>query len=82
MTGSGDRPSDDGWQVVVTTLHNRGDSRDGYEETVVASGHEDEARRVYADTVATAAESGFEQVLLRAHGADIDTWPRATGWTS
>jgi hypothetical protein len=69
------------WEVVVGTLYDRGNPAQGAEETVVVHGAEAEARRVYADTVATAAGHGYEYVALRSDGRDIESWPPATGWT-
>jgi hypothetical protein len=63
----------DAWQVVVAA---------GQLEDVLAEGDEAEARRVYADTVAQAADRGYQYVRLRHAGQDIDGWPPATGWTS
>lgn len=71
-----------GWQVVVATAYNEGNPADGAQETVVADAGEDEARRVYADTVAAAADEGWAYVRLRSAGRDVDHWPPASGWTS
>jgi hypothetical protein len=70
------------WEVVAMRLHNPGDSADGYDENVIARSSEDEARRVFADTAAMAADEGYERVLLRSRGQDVESWPPATGWTS
>ncbi|MDF2825117.1 MAG: hypothetical protein K0R68_2525 [Mycobacterium sp.] len=70
------------WQVVVAQPYDRGDPGDGVEETVLAAADEAEARRVFADTVATASEAGYAGVALRSSGRDVETWPQATGWTS
>lgn len=69
------------WEVVVAKLHNRGNPADGAEETVIAEASEAEARRVFADTAARAADAGYEYMRLRTNGADVDWWPKATGWT-
>jgi hypothetical protein len=70
------------WQVVGARAYNPGNADDGAEETVIASAPEAEARRVYADTVAHAADSNFTYIALRSGGRDIELWPPATGWTS
>jgi hypothetical protein len=69
------------WEVVAATLHDRGDAEQGTQETSVARGSEDEARRVYADTSAQAADKGYQYVVLRCDGVDVESWPQATGWT-
>jgi hypothetical protein len=69
------------WAVVVARPYDRGDPADGAEERPVAQGAEDEARRVYAEEVAVAAERGYQYVTLRQAGRDVDRWPPATGWT-
>ncbi|WP_422743169.1 hypothetical protein ACN27E_16880 [Mycobacterium sp. WMMD1722] len=69
------------WEVVAARLNDRGDAAQGAQEVSVATGPEDEARRVYADTVGYAAEEGYEYVALRRNGADVEAWPQATGWT-
>ncbi|PRC47229.1 hypothetical protein C6A85_86020 [Mycobacterium sp. ITM-2017-0098] len=69
------------WEVVVATLYDRGDPSNGAEETSIATAHEDEARRVYSDTTAQAAQLGYEYVKLRHDGTDVESWPQATGWT-
>ena len=69
------------WEVIAARPHNRGNPADGAEEIVIAEASEAEARRVFADTVATAAEAGYEYMRLRANGEDVDCWPKATGWT-
>jgi hypothetical protein len=68
--------------VVIAKAHDAGNPAEGAEESVLVNGPEAEARRVYADTVATAADSGYEYVKLRAKGREVDWWPPATGWTS
>ncbi|CAN5648946.1 hypothetical protein BH10ACT9_BH10ACT9_51870 [soil metagenome] len=72
----------DTWEVVGAKAYNRGDPADGAEETVIASAPEPEARRVYADTVAQAAELEYVHVTLRSAGRDVEVWPQAAGWTS
>ena len=69
------------WEVVASTLHDRGNPDNGAEETSLVRGPEDEARRVYADTTAQAAQHGYDHVTLRRDGEDIESWPQATGWT-
>jgi hypothetical protein len=71
----------DNWEVVTATPHDRGNPDDGASETTLVAGPEDEARRVYADTVATAGEHGYTHVTLRRDGVDVESWPQATGWT-
>jgi hypothetical protein len=70
------------WEVVVAKVHDRGNPADGAEESVLVNGPGAEARRVYADTIAHAADSGYEYVKLRNKGQDVETWPPPTGWTS
>jgi hypothetical protein len=82
VTAQDDSRSSEKWEVVVATVHDRGNPGDGAEESVLVSGLEAEVRRVYADTVAVAAVRGYEYVRLRAKGRDVDWWPPATGWTS
>jgi hypothetical protein len=82
MTAHSDsRPGDD-WEVVVAEVYDPGNADNGAEEAVIVSGPEAEARRVYADTVAVAADGGYEYVRLRSGGRDVESWPPATGWTS
>jgi hypothetical protein len=69
------------WTVVAATLHDRGDATNGTQETVVAEGSEEEARRVFADTKAQANELGYDSVTLRRHGHNVEWWPEETGWT-
>lgn len=69
------------WQVVAGKLYDRGNPADGAEETSIAEGSEDETRRVYADTVAQAADRGYRYVTLRHNGEDVESWPQRTGWT-
>jgi hypothetical protein len=69
------------WQVVAAKPYDRGNPADGAEETSIAEGPEDETRRVYADTVAQAADRGYEYVVLRRGGEDVESWPQRTGWT-
>jgi hypothetical protein len=68
--------------VVVAKVHDRGNPADGAEESVLVSGPGAEARRVYADTIAVAADKGYEYVKLRNKGQDVESWPPPTGWTS
>ena len=70
------------WDVVVGRAVNPGDPEDGAAEEVIASAPEDEARRVYADTVAGAAAEKYAYVKLRAGSREVESWPQATGWTS
>ena len=70
------------WSVVVTRATLGGDASQGVQETVVVRGSEDEARRVYADQVAVAAENEYQRVRLTHEDRDVDLWPPATGWTS
>jgi hypothetical protein len=72
----------DEWSVVVLRATLGGDETQGVQETVVVQGTEDEARRVYADQVAVAAENGYRQVRLSHADENVDLWPPATGWTS
>lgn len=69
------------WEVVAARVYDRGDAAQGAEEISVATGSEDEARRVYADTAGHAADEGYEYVALRRDGVDVESWPQATGWT-
>lgn len=69
------------WEVVAATLHDPGNPADGAEETSLVQGPEDQARRVYADTTAQAADRGYAYVTLRRDGDDVESWPQATGWT-
>lgn len=69
------------WEVVTAKPVNRGDAGDGAFEDVVASGPEDECRRVFADTVAVASAEGYQYVVLRSGGQDVDSWPPLIGWT-
>ena len=72
----------DAWQVVVAEPYDRGDPAAGAQETVLVQADEAEARRVYAETVAGAADRGYLFVRLRCAGRDVDGWPPLTGWTS
>jgi hypothetical protein len=69
------------WQVLAAKLYDRGDPANGAEETLIAEGPEDETRRVFADTTAQAADRGYEYVVLRHDGRDVESWPQRTGWT-
>lgn len=73
--------SSDTWEVVVATLHDRGDPSKGAQERSVVQGSEEEARRVYTDTTAVAADEGYEFVKLRNGSSDVESWPQETGWT-
>lgn len=70
------------WDVIAATLYDRGNPDGGAEESSLVEGTEEEARRVYADTVAAAADRGYASVRLRRDGVDVESWPQATGWTS
>jgi hypothetical protein len=70
------------WEVVAGRPYDRGDPAEGLEETVLVHGAENEARRVYADQVASASDRGYQSLRLRYKGNDVDCWPPATGWTS
>lgn len=70
------------WEVVVVVTHSPGDASDALSESVVMRGSEDEARRVYADTVADAHDRGYHQIRLTSGGREVELWPEATGWTS
>ncbi|MGE2729619.1 hypothetical protein [Mycolicibacterium vaccae] len=72
---------DELWEVVVADAYDRGDPSAGAQETSLVRGSEAEARRVYADTVAEAAEHGHDSIRLRCGGTDVETWPQETGWT-
>jgi len=76
-----ERMSDE-WSVVVVRATLGGDETQGLQEAVVVQGPEDEARRVYADQVAVAADNGYHRVRLTHAGEDVESWPPATGWTS
>jgi hypothetical protein len=69
------------WDVVVATPYDRGAPANGVAETVLVHATEAEARRVYADEVASASERGYQYVRLRCAGEDVQWWPQATGWT-
>jgi len=69
------------WEVVAGDSYDPGNPRNGAEEQVIVRGSEDEARRVYADSIAEAADRGHGYVKLRCAGADVETWPKPTGWT-
>ena len=81
MAELGDPGGHDDWEVVVGKVYDRGNPADGAEDTVLVHGAQAEARRVYADTVATAADRGYAYVTLRSGGRDVESWPQATGWT-
>jgi hypothetical protein len=70
------------WEVVVARPYDRGNPSEGFDETVLVRGTEDEARRVYGDEVGSASERGYQYVRLRCRDKDVDSWPPATGWTS
>lgn len=69
------------WDVIAATLYDRGNPDGGAEESSLVEGTEEEARRVYADTSAAAADRGYASVRLRRDGVDVESWPQATGWT-
>lgn len=68
------------WEVVVAGSSTFGDPQDIKEE-ILMRGSEDEARRVYVDRTADAAERGHAYVKLRRDGTDVETWPQRSGWT-
>jgi hypothetical protein len=70
------------WEVIAARAHNAGNPADGAEEQVLVRGSEAEARRVFADTVAEAAEAHYDQVHLRDGQRVVEAWPQPTGWTS
>lgn len=72
---------DEVWEVVVGDAYDAGDPSNGAQESSLIRGSESEARRVYADSVAVAADQGHAYVKLRRDGADVETWPQVTGWT-
>jgi hypothetical protein len=82
VTDIGPLDAGSNWQVIVAKLHDRGNPADGVQLSVLVDGPEDEARRVFSDTVATAADAGYQYVKLRGGGRDVETWPARTGWTS
>ncbi|MCV7151669.1 hypothetical protein [Mycolicibacterium pyrenivorans] len=82
MTAGKEPPSAEVWEVVVARLYNTANRGDGAEETSIVQGTEAEARRVYADRTAEAADRGYDYVTLRCDGKDVELWPQATGWTS
>ncbi|AKS36109.1 hypothetical protein AFA91_05750 [Mycolicibacterium goodii] len=71
---------EENWEVVVAGSNTFGDPHDTKEE-ILMRGSEDEARRVYVDRTADAAEHGHAYVKLRHDGTDVETWPQLTGWT-
>lgn len=81
MTDAHGQNSTDTWEVVVATLYDRGDPSKGAEERSLVRGSEEEARRVYSDTTAVAADEDYAYVKLRDAGTDIESWPQETGWT-
>ncbi len=70
------------WEVIAARAHNPGDAADGAEEQLLVRGSEAEARRVFADTVAEAAEARYDYVRLRDGQRVVQAWPQSTGWTS
>lgn len=70
------------WEVIAARAHNAGNPADGAEEQLLVRGSEAEARRVFADTVAGAAEAQYDQVHLRDGQRVVEAWPQPTGWTS
>lgn len=81
MADAHEPDSTDTWEVVVAKLYDRGDPGKGAQERSLVHGSEEEARRVYADTTAVAADEGYAFVKLRTAGSDIESWPQETGWT-
>lgn len=81
MTDRADADPGDTWEVVAAKPYDPGNPAGGAEETPIVRGPESEARRVYRDTTAEAAHHGYERVMLRHNGADVEVWPQATGWT-
>ncbi|TFV57594.1 hypothetical protein E4P42_14395 [Mycobacterium sp. PS03-16] len=69
------------WEVVAARPYDKGDTAQGAEEISLATGPEDEARRIYHDTAGQAADQGYEYVSLRRDGVEVESWPQATGWT-
>ncbi|MGB2920780.1 MAG: hypothetical protein WA944_13735 [Mycobacterium sp.] len=69
------------WEVSVARLYDTADRSDGAEETSIVQGAEDEARRVYADKTAEAADHGYDFVTLKCDGEVVERWPQASGWT-
>lgn len=69
------------WEVVAGDSYDPGNPGNGAEEQLIVRGSEDEARRVYADSIAEAADRGHAYIKLRRAGADVETWPKPTGWT-
>ena len=69
------------WEVIAGDSYDPGDPGNGAEEQLILRGSEEEARRVYADSVAEAAERGHAYVTLRCGGGDVERWPQRTGWT-
>ena len=82
MTENHESTASGNWEVIVADLYDRGDPSSGAQETQLVHGSEAEARRVYADRVAEAAERGHHYVTLRRNGHNVESWPQATGWTS
>ena len=72
---------DEMWEVVAGNSHDPGDPNNGAEEQLILRGSEDEARRVFADSTAEAADRGHAYITLRRGGDDVETWPQPTGWT-
>ncbi|KAA0109765.1 hypothetical protein [Mycolicibacterium sp. P1-5] len=69
------------WEVVAGDSYDPGNPSNGAQEQVILRGNEEEARRVYADSISEAAERGHAYVKLRCGGGDVETWPPPTGWT-
>ena len=85
MKGLVATPFDDAageWEVVAARPHDRGIPAEGFEETVLVRGVEEEARRVFGDEVASASDRGYQYLRPRCRGRDMYCWPPATGWTS
>ena len=78
--GSGVRGYD-GRRVELVDHHRPRQLHPRWQVVVVGGGPEDEARRVYADTISSADEHGYASVKLTRDGVDVETWPQATGWT-
>lgn len=66
------------WEVVIADPDSDGEPR---AEEVLVRGSEEEARRVYIDRAAEAAERGHAYVKLRRDSEDVESWPQVTGWT-
>lgn len=69
------------WEVVAGDSYDAGDPSNGAQEQLIVRGSEDEARRVYGDSIAVASERGHAYIKLRRGGTEVETWPEMTGWT-